>query len=180
MWVDVQTWEGYRRLCSREKLRPAEPIEEFLKLVLRSGSALTVLNTMRNMARARSENLEAYARVLLDWYTHDKFFVNRGGEEEEPVESLLLEALRNVEDPQLRREIEEALVNEGRRRKEKWDKEEEAEAGEGESEVEEDSEAEEAEDSEDVETKDLSVDEIQEKMNELKKIRGTLRSAKEA
>ena len=64
--MDAQVWEAYRDLCSRENLRPNQPIEEFLRLVLHNGSALTVLNTVRSMTGARPEGFEAYARVLLN------------------------------------------------------------------------------------------------------------------
>jgi hypothetical protein len=45
--------------------------------VLQSGSPLTVSNMLKNMAKERSETLEAYARVLLNWYTNEKYFISR-------------------------------------------------------------------------------------------------------
>jgi len=126
MWVDAQVWEKYRDLCSREKLRPSESIEEFLKFVLRNGSAVTVLSMLQGMAKAKLEGLEAYARVLLDWYTHEKYYVQSGGEEPVTVEPLLLEALRNVEDSKLRQKIEEAMIIAGRKSQE-WRKKHEEE-----------------------------------------------------
>jgi hypothetical protein len=44
VWIDAEVWGAYRGLCSREKLRPSEPIEQYLKLVVQTGSTLTVLN----------------------------------------------------------------------------------------------------------------------------------------
>jgi hypothetical protein len=38
--IDAQVSDVYRDACSREKLRLAELIEEFLRLVSRNGSAL--------------------------------------------------------------------------------------------------------------------------------------------
>ena len=32
--VEAEVWVAYRAVCSREKLRPSSPIEEFLRLVL--------------------------------------------------------------------------------------------------------------------------------------------------
>jgi hypothetical protein len=75
VWVEAEVWQGYRSLCSREKLRPSKAIEEFLKFVLREGSAVSVLNVMRGWGRM--EGLEAYARVLLNWYTRGRFFFLR-------------------------------------------------------------------------------------------------------
>jgi hypothetical protein len=46
-----------------EKLRPAEPVEEYVRFVLRNGSALAVLNMMQGMERAGSEGLEGLAQV---------------------------------------------------------------------------------------------------------------------
>ncbi|MGB8781259.1 MAG: hypothetical protein WCD81_11515 [Candidatus Bathyarchaeia archaeon] len=110
MWIDAQVWEAYRDLCSHEKLRPSEPIEEYLRVILRNGSALTVLNMIQGMAKARSEGVEAHARVLLNWYTNEKHWIRVTDENDASVESMLLQALKEVADPQLRKEIQEALM----------------------------------------------------------------------
>jgi hypothetical protein len=107
--VDSELWLAYRAVCGREKLRPSEPIEEFLRLVVDEDSAVGLLRLIRGMANARVKGAEAYARVLLDWYTHDKLWV-RGAEDDVSVETLLLDALKVVADPDLRGRIEEALV----------------------------------------------------------------------
>ena len=85
IWVDGQAWRAYRDLCSHEKLRPAEPIEEFVRFVLRSGSAVAVLNVMQSMEKARSEGLESYARVLLNWYANGRSWISVTDESEAPV-----------------------------------------------------------------------------------------------
>jgi hypothetical protein len=107
--VDAELWRAYRVVCGREKLRPSRPIEEFLRLVVDSGSALSVLSMVRGAAKSRTEGFDAYARVLLDWYTHGKFWF-QVGEEDVSVEALLLDALKMVADSGLRGRIEEALV----------------------------------------------------------------------
>lgn len=107
IWIDAVVWQAYRGLCSREKLRPAEPIERFLRFILRAGSVMSVLNWLEKAGRV--EGLEAYARVLLEWYRKGKLWMYVTDEDEAPVEPMLLEALKQVEDPELRREIEEAL-----------------------------------------------------------------------
>ena len=97
-------------VCEREKLRPGEPIEDFLRLVVDGDSALSLLRLMREAAKRRVDGVEAYARVLLDWYDHGKFWVHSvSGDEEVSVESLLLDALKVVGDSDLRAQIEEAL-----------------------------------------------------------------------
>jgi hypothetical protein len=110
VWIDAQVWSAYRSLCSREKLRPSEPIEEFLKLILQTGSALSVLNMMQGMTKARIQGSEAYARVLLNWYKNGKWWIYVSEDGEASVETLLLNVLTDISDPQLRREVQEALV----------------------------------------------------------------------
>ena len=118
--VDSELWQAYRLLCRREKLRPSKAIEEFLRVMVDADSVMSVLGLMREAARSRVEGLEAYARVLLDWYTHGKFWFHvQGAEEEASVEGLLLDSLKVVADPDLRKRIEEALVARNREEKEK-------------------------------------------------------------
>ncbi|MGD0978783.1 MAG: hypothetical protein ABR962_06530 [Candidatus Bathyarchaeia archaeon] len=119
VWIDAQVWDAYRELCDREKLRLSEPIEEYLRLVLQNGSALTVLNMMQSMARARSGGFEDYARVLINWYRTGQYWIHVTAENEVSVEHMLLHALKEVADPQLRREIRETLMIEPRRQAEK-------------------------------------------------------------
>lgn len=107
IWVNASMWAAYRELCSREKLRPAEPIEAFVEWVLKTGSALTALNMLQTMNAA--EGFEAYTRVLLSWYKSGKHWIMVTDEDEAPIEPMLLEALKQVGDAELRREIEEAL-----------------------------------------------------------------------
>jgi hypothetical protein len=123
--VDAEVWRSYRMLCRREKLRASQPIEEFLRLVVENDSAQSLLNMMREAAKSRVDGFQAYARVLLDWYTHGKFWFHVAGEETS-VEGLLLDALKMVADPNLRKRIEEALVAHQRRI---YLKEKEAEKG---------------------------------------------------
>jgi hypothetical protein len=108
IWVDGAVWQAYRDLCSREKLRPAEPVEKFLRFILRGGSALSVLNWLEKAGKI--EGFEAYARVLLNWYREGKMWMYVTDEDEAPMEPMLLEALKQVENPALRREIEDALT----------------------------------------------------------------------
>jgi hypothetical protein len=97
--IETELWEAYRELCRRQRLRPSQPMEDFLRLVVDEGSAVGLLWLMREAAKARVEWHEAYARVLLDWYTPGKFLIDSSEDEELPVETLLLEALKTVADP---------------------------------------------------------------------------------
>lgn len=109
VWIDAQVWSAYKVLCGREKLRPSEPIEMYLKLILQTGSASSVSNMMQGMVKARTKGLEAYARVLLSWYKDGRQWIPVSDEGEAHVETLLLHALTDVADPKLRKSIEEAL-----------------------------------------------------------------------
>ncbi|HVP16577.1 MAG TPA: hypothetical protein VMT42_04350 [candidate division Zixibacteria bacterium] len=122
VWIDAQVWDAYRELCNREKVRLSEPIEEYLRLVLQNGSALTILNMMQSMARARSGGFEDYARVLLNWHRTGQFWIQVTDENEVSVSHMLLHALKEVADPQLREEIREALMVEPRKQAEKTDR----------------------------------------------------------
>jgi len=85
----------------------AEPIEKFISFILRDGSALSVLNWLDKAGKA--EGLEAYARVLLNWYKNGKRWIHVTDEDEAPIEPMLLSALKEVADPQIREAIEEEL-----------------------------------------------------------------------
>jgi hypothetical protein len=129
---------------------------------------------MRDMERAGSEGSEAYARVLLNWYANGRGWISVTDEEEAPIEPMLLHALKDVSDPQLRRQIEQALMIKprkkasGRRKAEKAvDKESEVKR-----------EDEKAEESKDAKKNTLSDDDLQKHMDELKKLRELIKGAK--
>jgi hypothetical protein len=107
--VEADVWRAYRAICKRDKQRPSRPIEEFLRLIVEGDSALSLLRLMREASRFRVDGHEAYVRVLLDWYTHGKFWIEVSGQDVS-VESLLLDALKVVADADLRQRIEEALI----------------------------------------------------------------------
>jgi hypothetical protein len=174
IWVDGEVWRAYRDLCRGERLRPAEPVEEYVRFVLRNGSALAVLNMMRGMERARSEGLEAYARVLLNWYANGRDWISVTEENQAPIEPMLLQALKDVSDPQLRRQIEEALMI--KPRKKASGRKEAEKAVDRESEVK--REDEKADESKDAKKDTLSDDELQKHMDELKKLRELIKGAK--
>jgi hypothetical protein len=121
MRVDAELWGAYRKLCSSEKQRPSHPVEEFLRLAVDNDSTMGLLGMMRETARSRVEGCNAHARVLLDWYTHNKFWI-KSRDEDLSVEELLLEDLKMVADANLRSQIEEAFISRQRRICEEEDK----------------------------------------------------------
>lgn len=107
IWMDAAFWQEYRRLCSSEKMRAAEPREKFLQFILRGESLISVLNWMETAGKA--EGFEAYMRVLLQRYRKGKLWMDVTDEDEAPIEPMLLEALKLVVNCKLRQEIEKAL-----------------------------------------------------------------------
>lgn len=82
---------------------------ETLQNLPRNDSALAVLNIIQGVQKAGSEGFDAYARVLLNWHLNGQDWIKVTDENQAPVKAMLLHALKDATDPQLRREIEEAL-----------------------------------------------------------------------
>ncbi len=173
--IEVEVWRAYRELCRRERLRPYFLVEEFLKLVVENGSVVNVLNMMRALRKTRAEGFEAYARVLLDWYQHGRYFFPISGNERLSVEGLLLNALKDVGDPGLRGRIEEALALQPHRR---FVEKRGAEAWETGSKAREVSSGLEDEGPEDLGARGAGVGEMQRKIDELKRLRELAKRAK--
>jgi hypothetical protein len=129
---------------------------------------------IQGMEKTKSEGLEAYARVLLNWYTNKKRWIYVADEDQTPIEPMLLHTLKDVSDPQLRRQIEEALMI--KPRKNAGGKRQAEKAVDKEAKVK--TEDEEAEHSEDAKKNTLSDDELQKQMDELEKLRELLKGAK--
>jgi len=123
VWVDAQVWDVYRELCDREKLGLAEPIDGYLRLVVKNGSPLKVLSMIQTLSETRSGRFEDYARVLLNWYKNGQYWSPVTEENNVSVEHLLLNALNDVADVQLRKKISDALMCESRKLQEEMSKE---------------------------------------------------------
>jgi hypothetical protein len=63
-----------------------------------------------------SGGFDAYARVLLDWYERGRDFIMVSDDSEAPAEHILLQAVKQVADPRLRRQIEDALTGSNEKR----------------------------------------------------------------
>ncbi|MCK4478161.1 hypothetical protein KAU88_06505 [Candidatus Bathyarchaeota archaeon] len=107
VWIDSATWNAYKMLCSREKLRPAEGLEEFLKVVNCEGSVAAALQLLRSTAD--DEGVKAQVEVLMKWSRQGKywFYDNRG--KQVNIKGVLLEKLGKIRDPRLRAEVEALL-----------------------------------------------------------------------
>ena len=67
--VDANLWGAYREVCRREGVRPYQPIEEFLKSAVENNSTAALVHIVQEAAKFRAEGYNAYARVVLEWYT---------------------------------------------------------------------------------------------------------------
>jgi hypothetical protein len=108
--IEAEVWQAYKALCSGEHLRPSMPIEEFLKTAVDSQSILKILGFLRTASKSQAEGINANARVLLNWHKQGKHFFHAPGQDDSPVEGLLLEALKTVTDSELRQQIEQTLI----------------------------------------------------------------------
>ncbi|HLN89170.1 MAG TPA: hypothetical protein VK253_03810 [Candidatus Binatia bacterium] len=108
--VESDVWQAYRALCSKDRVRPGRPIEEFLETLVENGSVLSFLTLMKGATKTQPEGINAYAQVLLSWYKQGKRYFHALGEDDAPVEGLLLEALKTVSDSDLRKQIQETLT----------------------------------------------------------------------
>ena len=106
--VDANLWGAYREVCRREGVRPYQPIEEFLKSAVENNSTAALVHIVQEAAKFRAEGYNAYARVVLEWYTNGRRWVDIQ-DKEISVEELLLDALKLIPDDDLRRRIEETL-----------------------------------------------------------------------
>jgi hypothetical protein len=108
--IEAEVWQAYKKLCSRDRLRPSLPIEEFLKSAVDNESILGFLTLLRATAKSEAEGINANARVLLNWHAKGRRYFNALGHDDAPIEGLLLDALKTITDPELRQQIEKALI----------------------------------------------------------------------
>ena len=99
---DPALYARFKKLVGESGLTVTEALERFMGTCVSAG-AIT-------FPTASKGGVEAEARVLLAWLKKGKrFWYGPGGEEDQSVESRLLALLGQVEDEELRREIEEDL-----------------------------------------------------------------------
>ena len=99
---DPELYAKFKKLATSSGLMVTEAFEKFMEACV-NAVAIT-------FPTADSRGVEAEARVLLAWLRKGKwFYYSPAGEEDQSVESRLLALLNQVEDEELRREIEEDL-----------------------------------------------------------------------
>jgi hypothetical protein len=92
---------SFKELASKNGYTVTETFEKFMSRSLEFGLAFP--------SAAKTENVEAEARIMLAWLKDGQFWVSLGGEEDTSTRGRLLEFLPNVEDAGLRLDIEETL-----------------------------------------------------------------------
>ena len=99
---DPELYARFKKLIAEGGLMVTEAFERFMEACVNAG-AIT-------FPTADRRGVEAEARVLLAWLRKGKWFYDSpSGEAELSVESRLLALLGQVQDEELRREIEEDL-----------------------------------------------------------------------
>jgi hypothetical protein len=95
-----QVYEDFRDLASKNGYTVTAALERFMADAVKFG---LVFPSAKNVAA------EAEARVMLSWLKEGKYWVNLGDKAETSTRGRLLQLLPKVEDPDLRRDIEETL-----------------------------------------------------------------------
>jgi len=96
-----QVYDSFRQLASRNGYTVTAALEKFMASAVGYGFVFP--------SAAKTENVEAEARVMLVWLKEGKYWVNLGGGEETSTRGRLLVLLPNVEAVDLRLDIEETL-----------------------------------------------------------------------
>lgn len=109
--INAETWRIYREICRTERIRPSEPIQKFISIVIQEESALSACRLLEN----RKQSTEAYVRVLLTWLRNGKRWIKTdinydGNERYISIEHLLLQALKNLKNKKLTQRVERALI----------------------------------------------------------------------
>lgn len=96
-----QVYAAFRELAGKNGYTVTAAFEKFMTCSVEYGLVFP--------SAAKTENIEAEARVMLAWLKKDKYWVNLGGGEETSTRGRLLQLLPKIEDAKLREEIEETL-----------------------------------------------------------------------
>jgi hypothetical protein len=98
---DSQLYLAFKKLAFENGYTVTGAFEKFMSSAVDFGLAFP--------SAAKTENVEAEARVMLAWLKEGRYWVNLGGGEETSTRGRLLQLLPEVEDADLRSDIEETL-----------------------------------------------------------------------
>jgi hypothetical protein len=94
-------YDSFRQLASKKGYTVTAALEKFMASAVDYGLVFP--------SAAKTENVEAEARVMLAWLKEGRYWVNLGGGEETSTRGRLLLLLPGVEDADLRLDIEGTL-----------------------------------------------------------------------
>lgn len=98
---NAQLYEDFKTLTAKNGYSATEVFEKFMISAIEHG--------LQFPSAAKTENVEAEARIMLTWLKEGRYWVNLGGAEEIGPRGRLLLLLPNVENVDLRADIEETL-----------------------------------------------------------------------
>jgi hypothetical protein len=97
---DLQVHVAFKDLASKNGYTVTAALEKFMADAVKFG---LVFPSAKNAAA------EAEARVMLSWLKEGKYWVNLGDKAETSTRGRLLQLLPNIENAELRKDIEETL-----------------------------------------------------------------------
>ena len=98
---NAQLYEGFKTLAAKKGYTVTAAFEKFMTSAIEYGLSFP--------SPIKTENVEAEARIMLTWLKEGRYWVNLGGGEETSTRGRLLLLLPNVENADLRVDIEETL-----------------------------------------------------------------------
>jgi len=92
---------SFKQLAKKNGYTVTEIFEKFMSSAIEFGIVFP--------SPAKTENVEAEARIMLSWLKEGRYWVNLGGGEETSTRGRLLQLLPKIENADLRMNIEEIL-----------------------------------------------------------------------
>ncbi len=99
--LNAQLYDDFKTLTAKNGYSVTEAFEKFMTLAIEHGLSFP--------SDVKTESVEAEARIMLTWLKEGRYWVNLGGAEEISTRGRLLLLLPNVENIDLRLDIEETL-----------------------------------------------------------------------
>ncbi len=96
-----QLYDNFKQLASKNGYTVTAAFEKFMTSAIDHGLVFP--------SAVKTENAEAEAHIMLSWLKEGRYWVNLGGGEETSTRGRLLLLLPNIEDANLRVDIEETL-----------------------------------------------------------------------
>jgi hypothetical protein len=101
--LNDKLYEDFKVLAANNGYTVTAALEKFMSSAIEFGLSFP--------SAVKVENVEAEARVMLTWLKGGRYWVNLGGGVETSTRGRLLLLLPNVEDVDLKKDIEETLKN---------------------------------------------------------------------